>query len=100
MAQARDLAVEVVYALPDRVIGVTARVPSGTTVGETIEQSGIARLVQDIDPRTAPAGIFGRVVARSTPVRDGDRIEIYRPLVADPKQARRQRSGRSVRSGG
>ena len=100
MPQARDLAIEVVYARPDRVIAVNAQVSPGTTVGETIEQSGIARLVQDIDPASAPVGIFGRVVSRNTPVHDGDRIEIYRPLVADPKQARRQRSGRRVRSGG
>lgn len=98
MAPEPELVVEIVYALPDRLIAVTAHVPPGTTVGEAITQTGFAQRVQDIDAEVAPVGVFGRVVSRDTPVRDGDRIEIYRPLLADPKQARRQRSSRKVRS--
>jgi putative ubiquitin-RnfH superfamily antitoxin RatB of RatAB toxin-antitoxin module len=99
MACQRDLAVEVVYALPDRLIAASAHVEPGTTVGEVIERVAFARLVPDVVLDDARVGIFGRIVARDTPVRDGDRIEIYRPLIADPKHARRQRSSRKVRSG-
>jgi putative ubiquitin-RnfH superfamily antitoxin RatB of RatAB toxin-antitoxin module len=99
MQRERDLEVEVVYALADRVVAATAHVQPGTTVGEVIDQLGFARLLPDADVDNAPVGIFGRVVPRATPVRDGDRIEIYRPLTADPKQARRQRSSRKLRSG-
>jgi uncharacterized protein len=94
MARERDLAVEVVYALPGRVISASAQVRPGTTVAEAIDQSGFARLVPDVDLGRAVIGIFGRVVARDAIVHDGDRIEIYRPLVADPRAARRQRSAR------
>jgi putative ubiquitin-RnfH superfamily antitoxin RatB of RatAB toxin-antitoxin module len=100
MARERDLAVEVVYALADDVIAVTTHVPPGATVADVIEQGGFARLLPGVDLSAAPVGIFGRVVARDTPVRDGDRVEIYRPLVADPKQARRERSTGTVQRGG
>jgi len=94
MARERDLEVEVVYALPEQVISASVHVRRGTTVAEAIHQSGFARLLPDVDLGRAVVGIFGRVVARDSAVHDGDRIEIYRPLVADPKQARRQRSTR------
>ena len=95
MAPEHDLAVEVVYALPERVISARVHVPPGTTVADAIDQSGFARLVPDVDLGRAVVGVFGRVVARDSAVHDGDRIEIYRPLLADPKQGRRQRSTRS-----
>jgi putative ubiquitin-RnfH superfamily antitoxin RatB of RatAB toxin-antitoxin module len=93
-----DLAVEIIYALPERVIAASARVRPGATVAEVIEQVRFATLAPEADVGTAPIGIFGRVVSRDTPVRDGDRIEIYRPLIADPKHARRQRSKRKAGS--
>ncbi len=96
MAHEHDFEVEIVYALPERVIAAKAHVRPGATVAQAIEQVRFARLVPDVDVDAAPVGIFGRVVSRDTPVRDGDRIEIYRPLVADPKQARRQRSSRKM----
>lgn len=99
MAHEDELAVEVVYALAGRVIAASTRVPPGTTVAGVIEEVGLAGLVPDIDLAQAPVGIFGRVVPRDTPVRDGDRIEIYRPLMADPKHARRQRARRKAQAG-
>jgi putative ubiquitin-RnfH superfamily antitoxin RatB of RatAB toxin-antitoxin module len=99
MERERDLVVEVVHALHDRVIAASAHVRPGTTVEEVIDVLEFQLLLPDVDVRNAPVGIFGRAVPRNTPVRDGDRIEIYRPLVADPKQARRQRSSRKLRSG-
>jgi putative ubiquitin-RnfH superfamily antitoxin RatB of RatAB toxin-antitoxin module len=88
------IAVEVVYALRDRQIVLTVRVPPGTTVGEAIEQSHIARELNGTDLTHAPLGIHGRVVSRDTRLQEGDRVEIYRPLVADPKQTRRERAAR------
>ena len=100
MAELDQLEVEVVYAHADRQIAIRLRVPQGTTVATVIECSGVAREVPDGDLTRAPVGIFGRVVSPDTQVRDGDRVEIYRPLVADPKQARRERAeGAALASG-
>jgi uncharacterized protein len=99
MAHEDDVAVEIVCALASRVIAASVRVPLGTTVADVIEEAGLAGLVPDIDLARAPVGIFGRVVPRDTPVRNGDRIEIYRPLIADPKHARRQRATRKAPAG-
>ena len=85
----RDLIeIEVVYALPQTQTVVTLKVPRGTTVGEAIERSGIA--AQD----AVAVGIHGRRVAPSAVLREHDRIEIYRPLIADEKQLRRKRARR------
>lgn len=88
------LGIEVVYALPGEqdVVGLT--VAPGTTAGEAVDLSGLVRRHKTIDPGSAQIGIFGRVVAADTVLRDGDRVEIYRPLVADAKQARRRRAAR------
>lgn len=88
------LSVEVVYALPDRQVLLPLEVEPGTTVCQAIEQSGIMRAFPHIDPAGGPVGIFGRRVSHDTVLRDGDRIEIYRPLIADPKDSRRQRARR------
>ena len=82
--------VEVVYALPERQVLLTLRVAPGTTVHEAIEQSGIALRFPGIDAG-GRLGIFGRRVKRDVVLKDGDRIEIYRPLIADPKDSRRRR---------
>jgi putative ubiquitin-RnfH superfamily antitoxin RatB of RatAB toxin-antitoxin module len=85
------LHVEVVYALPDRQVLLALDVEPGTTVCEAIEQSGIT---QHFPALTAGGGlgIFGKRVKRDAVLKDGDRIEIYRPLVADPKDTRRRRA--------
>jgi putative ubiquitin-RnfH superfamily antitoxin RatB of RatAB toxin-antitoxin module len=86
------IAVTVVYALPGRAIEIDLRLHEGATVAEAIELSGIA----DRFPEAAhaPAGIFGKRVARDAPLAAGDRVEIYRPLIADAKTARRRRATR------
>ena len=94
MAAEALLAVEVVYATPLAQTVVTLRVPAGTTVAEAFERSGLPRRFPEIGP-AAKLGVFGRLVDPNTFVCDGDRVEIYRPLVADPKQARRRRAARS-----
>jgi putative ubiquitin-RnfH superfamily antitoxin RatB of RatAB toxin-antitoxin module len=96
MALEATIAIEVVYALPEEQIVVPLSVPSGSTVALVLERSGLLKRF----PVLADAshiGIYGRVVARETPVKEGDRIEIYRPLIADPKEARRLRAGRSTK---
>jgi uncharacterized protein len=80
--------VEVVYALPRREQRVRVSVPQGATVHEALEKSGLLPLAR------GKVGIFGRVVRADTPLKPGDRIEIYRPLAADPKEERRRRAAR------
>jgi uncharacterized protein len=80
--------VEVVYALPRREQSVRVSVPQGATVREALEKSGLLPLAR------GKVGIFGRVVRADTPLKPGDRIEIYRPLAADPKEERRRRAAR------
>ena len=83
--------VEVVYALRDEQVRIPLEVQDGTTVQQAIERSGILARFPQVDPACAAVGIFGRLVARDAPLRDGDRVEIYRPLLIDPKEARRKR---------
>ncbi len=94
---ARMLRVEVIYALRDRQVLLRLEVGEGTTARLAVERSGILQRYPEIDLARASLGIFGRVVSPDTSLRDGDRVEIYRPLIADPKEARRSRAGRSPR---
>jgi uncharacterized protein len=86
------LRVEVVFGLPDEQVLLSLTVEEGTTVGQVIERSGIANRFTGIGAAPARVGIFGKRARLDTPVRDGDRIEIYRPLTADPKEVRRARA--------
>lgn len=84
--------VEVVYALPDRQLLLTLRLPAGATVAEAIRRSGLREQFPEIDPERDGAGIFSRRVGLGEVLQAGDRVELYRPLIVDPKQARRQRA--------
>ena len=84
--------VELVYATPDKQEVIALEVRAGTRVGEAIALSGLSARYAGLD--TMPVGIFGQLVTPDMVVRAGDRIEIYRPLVGDPKQARRRRAAR------
>jgi uncharacterized protein len=86
------LAVEVVYALPGAQDLIELRVPPGTTARKAIAQSGILQRYPQIDLAADKVGIFGRVVELDLVLEEGDRVEIYRPLRAEPKDARRQRA--------
>jgi putative ubiquitin-RnfH superfamily antitoxin RatB of RatAB toxin-antitoxin module len=92
------LRVEIVYALRDRQVLLTLEVEEGTTVRQAVERSGFLQRFPEIDLARAGLGIFGRVVSPDTPLRNGDRVEIYRPLIADPKQARRTRATRPLQA--
>ncbi|MBX3665051.1 MAG: RnfH family protein [Burkholderiales bacterium] len=86
--------VSVVCALPDRQLARTLKLPTGTTAGIAIEHCGLQAEFPEIDFTAAPIGIHGRAVPRTTVLQHGDRVEIYRELRADPKEARRRRSSR------
>lgn len=88
----RRIQVEVAYALPGEQVLLHLEVVEGATAREAVEQSGILQRYPEIDPARAALGVFGRVVPPDTRVRNGDRVEIYRPLIADPKQGRRERA--------
>jgi len=88
------IAVELVYALPDAQEVISLEVARGTTVAHAIDLSGLSAR-HGVSPTLAHVGIYGRRVAPHTVLRDGDRVEVYRALVADPKQARRRRAARS-----
>jgi hypothetical protein len=82
--------VEVAAALPDRQMVVSLQVEEGTTLLEAIEQSDIAEKMPELEIDPARVGIFGKRRPADTPLADGDRVEIYRPLTADPKEVRRR----------
>ncbi|HVK56087.1 MAG TPA: RnfH family protein [Burkholderiales bacterium] len=87
-----EIAVEVVYARLDQQMIIEVRVPVGAKVSEAIEQSGIARFFPEIDIAKSKVGIFGKLTKLDALLRDRDRVEIYRPLSADPKDVRRKRA--------
>lgn len=84
--------VEVVYAAPKRQVLLEVRVDEGSTVAEVLAASSIGDHFPEQDLTSCEVGIWGRVVARDTRVQDGDRIELYRPLVIEPREARRLRA--------
>lgn len=85
------LEIEIVYGLPDRQVLKTMQLAEGTTVRTAALQSGLDGIFENLNLHSAPFGIFGKAVKDDTPLRDGDRIEVYRPLLIDPKEARRKR---------
>ncbi|MBD9657885.1 MULTISPECIES: RnfH family protein [Pantoea] len=91
-----DISVEVVYALPDKQYMRAVTLEEGATVEQAIKASGLLSLRKDIDLNSNKVGIYSRPVKLGDAVQDGDRIEIYRPLIADPKELRRQRAERSA----
>lgn len=84
--------IEAVYALPDEQTLFRQSVPEGATVAEAIELCGILEKYPEIDLAANKLGIFGKLAKADTVLRDKDRIEIYRPLIADPKEVRRKRA--------
>ena len=92
------LIIEVAYALREEQVLLELEMAEGTTARQAVERSGILRRFPEIDLARAGLGIFGRAVSPDTPLRDGDRVEIYRPLIADPKLARRTRAKQPSRA--
>jgi len=96
-----DIRVEVAYALPHQQVLLQLGLPSGATVETAIWLSGVLNQFPEIDLAKNKVGIFSKLVALDTVLRDQDRVEIYRPLIADPKEVRRQRAlaGKSMKKG-
>ena len=95
--------VEVVYALPQRQEIVTVTLPEGATVRQAVEASGLLQKFPDIELDGAnKLGVFAKLSKADTVLRDRDRVEIYRPLIADPKAVRKKRAddGKLMKKGG
>lgn len=84
--------VEVVYALAGGEDAVFVDFSEGMTAIDAVHASGMLERHPEIDLRVCRLGVYGRAVAASTPLAEGDRVEIYRPLAMDPKEARRRRA--------
>lgn len=90
-----DINIEVTYALPEKQFLLSVKVAEGTTIEAAIIASGILALRSDIDLKKNKVGIYSRPAKLGDVVQEGDRIEIYRPLIADPKELRRKRAEKS-----
>jgi putative ubiquitin-RnfH superfamily antitoxin RatB of RatAB toxin-antitoxin module len=86
------LAVEVVLATPRKQVLLTVHIDAGATVAEVIAASGIEARFPDLAVAKMPVGVWGKQVPGNTVVKTGDRVELYRPLEIDPREARRQRA--------
>jgi putative ubiquitin-RnfH superfamily antitoxin RatB of RatAB toxin-antitoxin module len=83
--------VGVCYALADRQLWLKLDVPEGSTITDAIEISGLLNQYPEIDLETQKVGIFGKITKLDAVVKDGDRVEIYRKIIADPQQVQRRR---------
>ena len=94
--------IEVVYALPHEQVLLKLKLPQGATVAEAVQASGIAQKYPEIDLAQSKLGIYGKLSKADVVLRDKDRVEIYRPLSADPKEVRRKRAeeGKVMKKGG
>ena len=95
MSKDTTITVEVAYALPHKQALLELQVATGATVLEAAKQSGICDKFEGVDLDNAKFGIFGNVVSPTQVLREGDRVEIYRPLIADPKEVRKARAERA-----
>lgn len=94
-----QILVEVAYALPDRQTVIPLRLGAGTTVRQAIEASGMLAKHPEIDLSVNKIGIYSRPVKESELLQDGDRVEIYRPLIADPREMRKKRADKAKEEG-
>lgn len=102
MENNEHIQVEVAYALPDVQEIVTVEVEAGATLRQAIERSGLLNRHPEIDLAVNKVGIFGRLAKQDEVLRARDRVEIYRVLIADPKEVRKQRAaeGKRMKKGG
>ena len=96
----QSIVIEVAYALADKQKLLRLSVPYGTTVRQAAERSGMAAHFPGLDLSTSPLGIFGKAVAKPEErlIEEGERVEIYRPLIADPKEVRKQRAAKAAKA--
>lgn len=84
--------VEVAYAKPDEQVILSIQGATGITVQQAVEQSGILQRFPEIELGKNKVGVFGKLTKLDTELKAGDRVEIYRPLIADPKEQRKKRA--------
>ena len=94
----RNISVEVVLAMPDRQELVALEVAEGSTLADAITESGLPEMFEGFEVDPSRVGIFSQKASLDQVLRDGDRVEIYRPLIVDPKEARRQRALTQVKN--
>ncbi|MBU3736726.1 MAG: RnfH family protein [Methylobacterium sp.] len=96
------LLVEVAYATPQKQLIIPLKVAPGTTAEQAVLASGVLQKFPEIDLAQNKLGIFGKLIKNDLELREHDRVEIYRPLIADPKEVRRQRAaeGKAMKKGG
>ena len=94
--------VEVAYALPERQLILKVEVPRGSTAIEAVRLSGIEEQFPEIDLGKNRLGVFGKLCKPERTLQPGDRVEIYRPLIVDPRAARRElaAAGKSMGTAG
>ena len=93
-----QIQVEVVLAMPQRQLLVSVSLDEGSTLADAISRSGIAEQFEDFEIDPAKVGVFGRKASMDQVLRNGDRVEIYRALIADPKEVRRERALRQAKT--
>lgn len=99
---AETIHIEVVFALAERQDLIPLALPAGTTLRQAVEASGLPAKYPEIDLVKGKFGIYSKLAKPDTVLRDRDRVEIYRPLIADPKEVRKQRAaeGKVMKKGG
>jgi uncharacterized protein len=102
MSTIETIQVEVTYARPERQDVIPVKLPVGTTLLQAVEKSGLPAKYPEIDLAKGKFGIYSKLAKPDTVLRDRDRVEIYRPLIADPKEVRKQRAaeGKVMKKGG
>lgn len=102
MSDLHIINIEVAYALPEIQVLLPLTVPEGTQLEEAVKLSGILEKFPEIDLANSKVGIWNKVSELNAVLREKDRIEIYRPLIADPKEVRRKRAeeGKAMKKGG
>ena len=91
--------IEIAYATPEKQLILEREVDLSTSVRDAVRASGIEQHFPEINLEDCDLGVFGKSVADDFKLSDGDRIEIYRPLIADPKEVRRQRAAKGLKTG-
>lgn len=91
-SSSESVRVEVAYARPEEQVVIALEVEKGTSARDAVLRSGILERFPEIDLDASKLGIFGKLTKPDTALRPGDRVEIYRPLLADPKEVRRRRA--------
>jgi len=99
---AESIQIEVTFARPEKQDVVRLKLPEGTTLGQAIEASGLLQRYPELEAEKLKVGVFGKLSRMDTVLRERDRVEIYRPLIADPKEVRKQRAaeGKVMKKGG